>query len=242
MTAIEAIVSVVLPTYNERDNIGSLISAILENVRCPTQIIVVDDDSPDRTWQVVEEIRAENDNIELVRRIGRRGLASAIAEGISLSRGEVIVWMDCDFSMPPEVIPRLVEALGDGYDIAIGSRYVEGGKDGRESFTRVLTSKLINLFACLILGFSIKDYTTGFVAARREVFDQVNISERYEHGEYCIDFLYKAKRKGFKVKEIPYVCRPRRSGETKTASNILSLIRHGARYCLTVLKLRFQRG
>jgi dolichol-phosphate mannosyltransferase len=140
MTAIEAIVSVVLPTYNERDNIGSLISAILENVRCPTQIIVVDDDSPDRTWQVVEEIRAENDNIELVRRIGRRGLASAIAEGISLSRGEVIVWMDCDFSMPPEVIPRLVEALGDGYDIAIGSRYVEGGKDGRESFTRVLTS------------------------------------------------------------------------------------------------------
>ena len=95
-------VSVVLPTYDERDNIGPLIQALLEHLDgTPTEIIVVDDDSPDGTWQVVQEMSANDERIELLRRADERGLTSALNAGIARARGDVIAWMDCDLSMPP---------------------------------------------------------------------------------------------------------------------------------------------
>jgi len=126
-------VSVVLPTYNERDNIGPLIEAILANLDQPTRIIVVDDDSPDGTWRVVEEMAAHDQRIELLRRTDERGLTSALNAGIARAKGRVIAWMDCDLSMPPEKLPELVEALAE-CDLAVGSRYVQGGRDAGHSF------------------------------------------------------------------------------------------------------------
>lgn len=229
--------SIILPTYNERDNIGKLIKSILKIVEHLKEIIVVDDDSPDRTWEIVKKIQRRNKKVRLLRRIGKRGVASAIYDGICLSKGDVILWMDCDFSMPPQLIPKLIESLND-YDVAIGSRYVKGGKDDRK-FVRVLTSKIINLFASILLGFKIRDYTTGFVAAKRHVINKVKfLSEG--HGEYCIEFLYKCIKKNFRIKEVPYSFTNREKGKSKTSEYVFSILTYGIWYIIRIIKVRFR--
>ncbi len=232
-------VSVILPTYNERENIGRLVEGIFRSVKDSLQIIVVDDDSPDGTWKVVQEIAEKDNRVRLLRRVGRRGLRSALTEGISLAQGEIVVWMDCDFSMPPEVVPHLVGEIGT-FDIVVGSRYVEGGRDARDSRFRILTSRLFDLLGSFILQCPVKDITSGFVAAKKELFDDIILTGN--HGEYCIDFLHKAVRRGFKVKEVPYTNMPRSKGETKTNPNVFTFLKYGWMYALTVLRLRFCPG
>jgi len=144
--------------------------------------------------------------------------------------------MDCDLSMPPEVIPKLIKALGAS-DIAVGSRYVKGGKDKR-NFTRRITSIMVNQLANLILDFKVLDYDSGFIAAKREVFDKVRFEPK-GHGEYCIEFLYKAGKKGFKIKEVPFIFVNRIKGESKTSRYIYSIAIYGMKYVLKILKLRF---
>lgn len=230
-------VSVILPTYNERGNIGPLVEATLRSCRrWPSDVLVVDDDSPDGTWQVVQEIAQRDRRVRLLRRIGERGLASAIATGIRATDGDIIVWMDCDFSMPPERIPALVAAIADdGYDVAVGSRYVQGGQDVGHGLMARLLSRTINLFAALLLGFTVRDYTSGFIATRRTVFGELDL--RGDYGEYCIDFLARAQRCGYRLREVPYTCGARRSGESKTGTNLLDYLRRGWKYVVTVLKL-----
>lgn len=231
-------VSVILPTYNEKENIEGLIFEILENVEPTSEVIVVDDYSPDGTWRIVGRISSRNPNVKLVVRKEERGLATAVAEGVKNSTGEVIVWMDCDFSQPPALIPRLVGALHE-CDIALASRYVKGG-GMRYSFSRRLTSRLINLFAGFFLGFPIRDYTSGFLAVKREVFGKVRIrSLGGGYGEYFIAFLYDANRSNFKIKEIPYIYLPRKLGLSKTSPSLTNLLKHGFSYCRVVLTLRF---
>jgi dolichol-phosphate mannosyltransferase len=229
-------ISVVLPTYNERDNIGPLIEAILANLDCPIQIIVVDDDSPDGTWQVVQEIATNDERIQLLRRTNERGLTSALNAGITHAKGDIIAWMDCDLSMPPQKLPELVVALAE-CDLAVGSRYVKGAKDVGHSFAGQAFSWTINFCTALLLGFAIRDYTSGFIAAKREVFDQITL--RGDYGEYCIDLLHRARKKGFKIKEIPYHFVPRKSGESKTATGMWGYFRRGIKYVILVLRLWF---
>lgn len=232
-------VSVVLPTYNERDNIGLLIHALLEHLDdIPTEIIVVDDDSPDGTWQVVAEMAEADERVRLLRRTEERGLTSAIAAGINQAVGDMVVWMDCDFSMPPEVVPQLVAAVDGGHDLALGSRYVQGGRDVGHSLTGRAFSWTINFFASLFLGWAVRDYTSGFIAARRQVFEQITLQGDY--GEYCIDLLFRAQRFGFRLKEIPYECVPRHTGESKTAENAWGYVRRGTNYVVTILRLRLK--
>jgi dolichol-phosphate mannosyltransferase len=228
-------ISVILPTYNEKGNIEKLIEKIFSNLPQDIETIVIDDDSPDGTWKVVENISKRDSRVRLVRRINQRGLTSAIARGISLSKGQIVVWMDGDFSMPPPVLPQLTGEIGP-FDIVVGSRYVKGGKDMRSSRFRVLMSKVFDTLAQLFLQVPVRDLTTGFVAAKKEVFNTLSLSGDY--GDYCIDFLYRAVKQGFKVKEIPYVCLPRSTGKTKTNPHVFKLIRHGCIYIWTVLKLR----
>jgi dolichol-phosphate mannosyltransferase len=231
-------VSVVLPTYNERDNIGPLIDAILVALSAwEVEAIVVDDDSPDGTWQVVQEKGASDPRVRLIRRIDERGLTSAISTGIANAHGALVSWMDCDFSMPPEVLPQLVRAVEAGADLALGSRYAPGGRDIGHSWVGLAFSRTINFFASLFLGWSIKDYTSGFIMARRAIFERIKL--RGDYGEYCIDLLYRAQRAGWQVREIPYTCQPRHSGESKTATNPWGYIRRGTKYVATILRLRF---
>ena len=146
-------VSVILPTYNEKDNITPLVEAVLRSSQHPTSVWVVDDDSPDGTWQRVAEMAAHDPRVHLIHRTDAKGLTSAIARGIRDSDGDIVVWMDCDFSMPPERIPALVNAIvRESADIAVGSRYVAGGADVGHSLMAQAFSRTINLAAGLLFG------------------------------------------------------------------------------------------
>lgn len=226
-------VSIVLPTYNEKDNIVDLIYAIQNNLGDSVEIVVVDDDSPDKTWQLVEKITDEN--VRLLRRTDKRGLTSAIVDGIAFSKGGFVGWMDCDFSMPPEMLPLLADALKDS-DVAIGSRFIKGGLDDRETPFEIFSTKMLNFLTRQILTSQIYDYTTGFVIAKREVLEEIDL--RGDYGEYCIDFLYRAFKKGYKIKELPYRCTPRRAGESKTAPSLFKYFMRSLKYFTTIIRLK----
>jgi dolichol-phosphate mannosyltransferase len=229
-------VSVVLPTYNERDVIVSVVGEILDAVG-DVEVLVVDDDSPDRTWEVVETTFARDGRARALRRVGRRGLPSAIADGIAGTQGDVVVWLDADGSMPADVIPRLVAATVDA-DVAVASRYAAGGRDVRDSAARVLASRAINAFGTLSLGGPVRDWTSGFVAARRSALARVPIRADHVYGDYCIDFLHRAYRQGLRVVEVPYACIERRAGTTKTSPSLRRFAALGLRYAQTIRRLR----
>jgi dolichol-phosphate mannosyltransferase len=232
-------VSVVLPTFNERDSITALIAAIQQALSSP-EIVVVDDNSPDGTWQIVRTMMAQqHPAVRLIHRTTERGLTSAIQRGIDEATGDVICWMDCDMS--PVTLPLLVARIEQGADIAIGSRYAPSGKDARGNWMPILFSVIINTAAKLCLDWRspVRDYTTGYVAARRRVF--ANIKLRGDYGEYCIDFLVRALRQGFRIVEVGYVCEPRTVGESKTAPSFWGFIRRGRKYVTTVLRLMVRR-
>ncbi len=231
-------ISVILPTYNERETIVPLVGEILSAVP-EAEVLVVDDDSPDQTWALVEQASAGDPRVRVLRRIGRRGLPSALADGIAQAKGEAVVWLDADGSMPAAVIPVLVARL-EVAEVAVASRYVRGGQDTRTSRVRVGTSWLINAFAALLLGWGVRDYTSGFIAVRQAVLDRVPLRTHYAYGDYCIDFLYRVAQAGFRIEEIPYRCGERRGGETKTAPDLRQFVGLGLTYVVSILRLRFR--
>jgi dolichol-phosphate mannosyltransferase len=230
--------AVILPTYNERAVIVGVVREILDAVPS-VEVLVVDDDSPDRTWEVVGQAFAGDGRARILRRIGRRGLPSALAEGIAATRGEIVVWLDADGSMPAEVIPQLVDAAARA-DVAVASRYARQGADARDSRLRILASRAINLVGTLCLGGPVRDWTSGFVAARRGALERVPLRTHYVYGDYCIDFLYRACRAGLRVVEVPYRCVERRAGESKTSPDLGRFAALGLRYVGTILQLRWE--
>ena len=229
-------VSIVLATYNERENILDTISSIFHNVKDSVEVIVVDDDSSDMTWQLVEELN--DPRVKLIRRVETRGLASAFNRGVIESRGEVVGWMDADMCMPPSLLPEMISKL-DEYDIVVGSRYAPGGIDDR-AFLRVASSRLINGLASMVLGYGIKDYDSGFVVLKRSVFDKVSIIPT-GYGAYFMEFLYTCRKKGLTVYEIPYVFRDRAKGISKSAPSILKFFRTGMQYVMRIFTARVRK-
>jgi dolichol-phosphate mannosyltransferase len=230
-------VAVVLPTYNEGAVIVGLVREILDAVGA-VEILVVDDDSPDRTWEIVERAFAGDGRVAVLRRIGRRGLPSALAEGVTATGSEVVAWLDADGSMPPTDIPRLAAAAQEA-DVAVASRYAPGGRDARASTGRILASRLINGLGTILLGGTVRDWTSGFVAARRTALTRVPLRTHYVYGDYCIDFLYRAERAGLRVVEVPYRCLERRAGETKTSPSLRRFAGLGLCYAQTIVRLRW---
>ena len=141
--------------------------------------------------------------------------------------------------MPPATMPKMLMEVERGADVAIGSRYAAGGKDARGDWMPIAFSWVINTAARILLGPPVRDYTTGFVAARRAVLDAIPL--RGDYGEYCIDFLTRAKRKGFVIREVGYVCQPRAHGESKTAPSFFGFITRGWKYVVTILRLAVSR-
>jgi len=228
-------VSVILPTYEESMNILQMISKIREFLP-DAEVIVSDDDSPDLTWKVVNDAKLKN--VRVVRRYKNKGVGPSIYDGIKIAKGEIIIWMDADLTMPVELLPKMVSLLST-YDVIVGSRYVKGGADKR-SLMRIVTSRMINVFTNIVLNFKVLDYDSGFVATKKEVFDAVGFTPK-GHGEYCIEFLYNAGRKGYKIKEVPYIFRERIKGESKSAQYLTSILKYGFIYVMKVLSLRFNR-
>ncbi len=229
-------VSIVLATYNERENILDTIRSIFEHVKDPAEVIVVDDDSEDETWKLVENFN--DPRVVLIRRVDTRGLASAFNRGIIESRGGVVGWMDADMCMPPSMLPDMIKKLDD-YDIVVGSRYAPGGQDDR-AFLRVASSRLINGLAQWILGYGIKDYDSGFVVLRRSVFNKVSIIPT-GYGAYFMEFLYTCRKKGLTVYEMPYVFRDRAKGISKSAPSLLRFFKTGMQYVIRIFTARLRR-
>ncbi len=230
------LVSVILATYDERENIVDTIENIFRCLPDPIEVIVVDDDSPDQTWQLVEEF--DDSRVKLIRRVDTKGLASAFNRGIIESRGDIVGWMDADMCMPPRLLPVMIEKLKE-HDIVIGSRYTQGGKDDR-ALLRVYASRLINWFAGLVLGYGIKDYDSGFVVLRRTVFNKVSIIPT-GYGAYFMEFLYTCRKKGLTVYEVPYVFRDRAKGVSKSAPSLWRFCTQGMGYVIRIFVARLRR-
>jgi len=239
----QPLVSLVLPTFNEKGNIERLIPALRSQLPWPVEFLVIDDNSPDGTADAVAALQRDFADIRLVIRKDQRGLVSAIQRGIDESRGEIIVWMDCDFSLPPSKVPELIRQITEhGMDAAIGSRYVPGGNDQTFDLPRVLirvqkiATSLLNRFTCLLLRANFHDWTSGFIAIRAEVVRKFPLQGDY--GEYFIILMANLIRHGHKWQEVPYGNVPRTIGESKTADSFLGLLRRGVRYILYVFKAR----
>lgn len=240
------LVCTVLPTYNERDNIEALIRGILDSAITPHLVLVVDDNSPDGTSDVVaavaEEVNQQGEElVHLIRRVDEKGLTSAIQRGIDEAihthKATIVTWMDCDLSMPPEDIPKLIRLITESdADIAVGSRWIPGGADIAHGAMARSLSWLINHFAMLIVGRQVHDYTSGFIAARAEVLQGLPLQGDY--GEYCIDLLGRAQQAGYRIREAPYICVPRTAGDSKTGANLWDYLVKGRKYVAAVWRLR----
>ncbi|MBU4311965.1 MAG: glycosyltransferase [Candidatus Omnitrophica bacterium] len=239
--------SVILPTYNEAENIRPLIDAIKEALEEVHEVIVVDDDSPDKTWEVVEDMIKSGGYpfLRLEKRLKDHGLTKSIWRGIELATGDVVGWMDCDFSMSPKYLPVLLSLINADYDVAVGSRFVLGGRwrtekrDPEDTIAGVVLSRLLNLFIQVCLDHRFKDYTSGFVVARKKIFDRIKL--RGDYGEYFIDFIYRVLKLNYHVVEVPYVWRPRRAGSSKTGTSLSDYCRRGWKYIVTTSRLILTR-
>jgi len=245
-----SLVCTVLPTYNECDNIDPLISGVLASAITPHLVLVVDDNSPDGTAQVVEAVAARYNTstltqVILVRRTGEKGLTSAIQRGIdeaiNTHHATIVTWMDCDLSMPPQDIPRLVRAIVEqGADVALGSRWIPGGADVAHGVQARTLSWIINRLAMLLVDRRVHDYTSGFIAARADVLRHIRL--RGDYGEYCIDLLGRALHSGYCVQEVPYICVPRTAGASKTGANLWDYLVKGRKYVATIGRLSREKA
>ena len=221
----QAQVSVIIPTYNESENIIQVLKSIGEHLPKDVEIeaIVVDDNSPDGTGKVVEDYITDAQNeagysINIIHRETKSGLSSAILDGIQHSSAETIVVMDSDFSHPPKIIPQLVEEIKtSGYDIAIASRYTEGGEVSGWSTKRKLISKGATGIAKAGLGVNESDPMSGFFAFKRKILEGI----KFDAIGYKMLLEILVKTKGAKVKEIPYTFTDRARGSSKLDSSTM---------------------
>jgi dolichol-phosphate mannosyltransferase len=235
-TCRPTLTSIILATYNERENIRETVAEIFRHVAGEVEVIVVDDDSPDATWKLAADLNDER--VVVIRRVSTRGLASAFNRGIIESRGDVVGWMDADMCMPPKLLPAMIDRLKE-HDVVVGSRYAPGGSDNRH-WVRVLASRCINRFAGLVLGYGIKDYDSGFVVLKRTVFDRVSLIPT-GYGAYFMEFLYTCRRKGLSVCEVPYAFTDRTKGYSKSAPNLWRFFWTGMGYVMRILTARVRR-
>jgi len=216
--------SIILPTYNESLTIEKMLDAIATAVppRINTEVLVIDDDSPDGTSKIVNSYIQKSGGIVSFRvhtRKGKRGLSSAVIDGINLATGKFVLVMDSDFSHPPNMISNMYdELINNELDIVIGSRYVEGGKYVDWPLTRKLISKIGNGLAGLWLGLDVKDSMTGLFALKKDLIKNLS----FEAIGYKILLEILVKTKGAKVKEVPFVCVNRQEGASKFSFSIIN--------------------
>ena len=232
-------VSVIIPTYNESKNILQVLKSIGENLplHFSTQAIVVDDNSPDGTGKIVEDYlknvkKIAGYTVDIIHRTAKKGLSSAILKGVQYAKGDTIVVMDSDFSHPPQIIPRMLDALKKYQcDIVVASRYVKGGNIHGWPLKRKLMSKLATVIAKKGLGIRITDPMSGFFAFNRAIINGL----KFDAIGYKMLLEILVKTKGVSVKEIPYTFTDRKFGSSKVsistaidyAKSVWKLYRYG---------------
>lgn len=209
--------SVILPTYNEVGNIVKLVEAIkheLSLARIIHEVIVVDDDSPDKTGLLAQKYFSKIPEVRVIIRKKENGLATAIRHGLEKAVGEVVVVMDTDFNHEPKLVPHLVKKC-DNYDFVVGSRFVRGG--GMANKTREKLSYLFNVLVRIILGSPVHDNLSGFFAMKRQELERLDFNQIFwGYGDYFIRLIYLSKKQGNSFAELPSFYKDREYGSSKS--------------------------
>jgi dolichol-phosphate mannosyltransferase len=222
---------VIIPTYNEKENIEKIIRKVL-SLPGAFHVLIVDDGSPDGTAGIVKSLQQQfPEQVHLVERTGKQGLGTAYIFGFkwALQKGyEYIFEMDADFSHNPEDLVRLHEACAQGADVAIGSRYVKGGKVVNWPWDRIFISKGGALYTQLITFMPVKDPTAGFVCYRRKVLETLPLNKvKFIGYAFQIEMKYRAWKLGFKIKEVPITFIDRTEGTSKMSKGIVKEAMYG---------------
>lgn len=217
-------VLVIVPTYNERENLP-VITRRLREALPDADLLVADDNSPDGTGEIADELAARDDHIHVMHRPGKQGLGAAYIAGFrwGLERGyDVLCEIDADGSHQPEELPKLIDAVARGADLAIGSRWVPGGKVVNWPLRRELLSRGANFYVRLMLGIPVRDATAGFRAYRAETLRKIGLDDVQSQG-YCfqVDLTLRTVRNGLRVTEVPIRFVERTVGASKMSGNIM---------------------
>jgi dolichol-phosphate mannosyltransferase len=219
--------TVVIPTYNESDNVESIVRAV-RSLPGDVHVIIVDDGSPDGTGEMADRIAAADPGVQVIHRSGKLGLGTAYVAGFrrALSNGvDVVMEMDADFSHDPAAIPEFLRKIREA-DLVVGSRYRNGIRVINWSFKRLLLSKLATLYVNLVTGLPgslVSDATAGFKCYRREVLEAIDLDRIHSNGyAFQIEMKYRAYRKGFRLDEVPITFEDRRVGQSKMNGRIIA--------------------
>lgn len=218
-------VLIIIPTYNEAENITRLIPEVLQysNDKYDINVLVVDDNSPDGT---VNCIRAMNEpRVKLIVRDKKSGLGTAYIRGFKFAienKYDIVFEMDADFSHDPAYIPTMLEALDEGYDLVVGSRYVNGVSVVNWPISRLLLSYFANIYTRVITGLKVKDTTAGFMCYRVSKLVEINLDEVKSNGySFQIEMKFKFHKRKFKIKEVPILFIDRRAGSSKMSKKVV---------------------
>jgi dolichol-phosphate mannosyltransferase len=229
----------VLPTYNEADNIEPFVEAVRTKLPASARVLIVDDDSPDGTGNRADRLAELHENVVVLHRRRKEGLGTAYVAGFrrALAAGAgLVLEMDSDFSHDPAYLPRLL-AEAERADVVLGSRYVPGGAVSDWGPLRRAISRAGSAYARVVLGVDVRDLTGGFKCFRREVLESIDLDSVEAHGyAFQVEMTYRAIQAGFQVVEVPITFRDRRAGSSKMDSSIV------AEAVWQVPRLRFGRG
>jgi len=232
---------IIIATYNEKDNIEKMLSDVFTAVP-DVNILVIDDNSPDKTYEIVERLIDERykGQLNLMKRAGKLGLGTAYVAGFNWGLEQdydVIGHMDADFSHNPKYLPAMFDALNNGYDLVLGSRYVKGGGVVNWGIKRKIISRGGSLYAKIVLGLPLNDLTGGFKCFKRKVLETIGINDLRSTGySFQIETTYKTYLNGFKIKEIPIIFEDRILGQSKMSGSIFK------EAFLMVLKMRLNKS
>lgn len=212
-------ISIITPTYNEKENVSLFIkkvSSFLTRMKLPFEIIVVDDNSPDGTGEVVRSLKSKYPQVSLIKRINKNGIGSAYFDGFSKARGDILIGIDADLSPSLSAIPLFIEKLKKGTDMVIGSRYIHGSKVRNISIFRQFGSKFFNVMLQLVFNSQISDITHSYRALKKNVFKNIarHITES-GHPSFFIELTFWTIRKEYVVGEVPITFVERRHGYSK---------------------------
>ncbi|MEO0262694.1 MAG: polyprenol monophosphomannose synthase [candidate division WOR-3 bacterium] len=217
-------VLIVIPTYNERENVEKIIEEIFKFLPS-ANILIVDDNSPDGTSEIVKEIMKKDKRVNLILKEKKEGLGKAYKTGFKWGiekNYDIIIQMDADFSHSPEVLPEFIKEIEKGYDLIIGSRYLNGVSVVNWPIKRLLLSYFANVYARILTGVPVRDLTGGFKAWKREVLENLPWEKIDAEGYgFQIETTFYAKKLGYKIKEYPIIFIERRVGISKMSKKII---------------------
>lgn len=230
-------VSVVIPSYNEKENIPVLIQRVekaLKKCRKKFEVIIVDDNSPDGTAQKARMLNKKYKNIRVFVRKKKEGVGSAYYYGYKKGRGRILIGMDADLSHDPDEINKLLGKLEEGYDMVLGSRHIHGAfyeHKKFDTFRKYITSRYGNILTSFILGIGIKDFTNGFRCFKKEIINSIKLVNK--GNSLLMEIIAKAYWKGYRIAEVPTNFRDRKKGYSK-----LKLIKEPLQFLKDVLQLK----